>query len=612
MPQGDAVQEVKDRLDIVEVINGYVRLQRAGREFKGLCPFHSEKSPSFTVSEEKQVFFCFGCQAGGDMFEFIQKAEGLDFPQTLEMLAGRAGVELEDRGGGRRRGQERTRAREVNLLAAQYFHHVLLNHPSGGRGLRYLEKRGVEKETIEAFMVGYAPAGGRSWDNLLRFLRKKGISDEEAVKAGLALGGEGRRTIDRFRGRLMIPIRDETGTLIAFGGRAMDNTPPKYMNSPQTSIYDKGRTIFGLSEARKKVQEQDRALLVEGYFDVMMAHQNGIDIAVASSGTAFTDEQVKILRRSASELLVCLDTDEAGRQATRRVIEMASRAHMRVLVVELPNAKDPGEFFQRTPHLWGDAEGAALPGWEWWIGLELAEHNLSTADGRAAAAAALVGVLSRIPEETTLDVYCQFVAAKLSVDAANVLADVQRFRKSGGRARDFETVASIPVRAPAAPVPGAGAAVPRHAPEEDRLLAFLISRPPLAGRLLQELTAEEALGAEEFTELCARVVEVSAEGEGNLERHLELFSEEERQRIVRLSMTANAPGDEAELRAALADCVDRIRLKSYEAAMAELEKKIAGTGTGDDQGSRDGLLLEIHELAQRRSRLKMQLFQGRA
>ena len=611
MPQGDAVQEVKDRLDIVEVINGYVRLQRAGREYKGLCPFHSEKSPSFTVSQEKQLFFCFGCQAAGDMFAFIQKAEGLDFPQTLEMLAGKAGVELEDRRGGRRRSQERTRAREVNLLAAQYFHHVLLNHPSGARGLRYLEKRAVEKETIESFMVGYAPAGGRSWDSLLRFLRKKSISDEEAVKAGLALGGEGRRTIDRFRGRLMIPIRDETGTVIAFGGRAMDSTPPKYMNSPQTSIYDKGRTIFGLSAARKKMQEQDRALLVEGYFDVMMAHQNGIDIAVASSGTAFTEDQVKILRRSASELLVCLDTDEAGRQATGKVIEMASRAHMRVLVIELPNAKDPGEFFQRSPQLWGDAEGSALPGWEWWIGTVLAEHNLSTADGRSGAAANLVGVLSRIPEETTLDVYCQFVAAKLQVDAAHVLADVQRFRSSGGRARDFETVAAIPTQPPLSPAAAGASSGLRPAPEEDRLLAFLISRPPVAGQILQQLTADEPLGAGPFSELCGRIVEVSAEGKGTLERHLELFSEEERQRIVRLSMTASGPDDDSELRGALADCVDRIRLKSYEAAMAELERKIAGSGSGEGPGTRDGLLLEIHELAQRRSKLKTQIHQGR-
>ena len=215
MPSGDAKQEVKDRLDIVEVISGYVRLHRQGQELVGLCPFHSEKSPSFTVSREKQLWYCFGCSEGGDLFDFIMKAEAVDFPQALKMLADRAGVELEEhRGGGRKRAQEKQASKEANQLAAQYFHHILLNHRAGARGLRYLEKRGVEPETIETFQVGFAPVSA-SADNLLRFLRKKGVSDEEAVRAGLALPPRERSerapgsAIDRFRGRLMIPILDE-------------------------------------------------------------------------------------------------------------------------------------------------------------------------------------------------------------------------------------------------------------------------------------------------------------------------------------------------------------------------------------------------------------------
>ena len=609
MPSGDAKQEVKDRLDIVEVISGYVRLHRQGQELVGLCPFHSEKSPSFTVSREKQLWYCFGCSEGGDLFDFIMKAEAVDFPQALKMLADRAGVELEEhRGGGRKRAQDKQRSKEANQLAAQYFHHILLNHRVGARGLRYLEKRGVEPETIETFQVGFAPVSA-SADNLLRFLRKKGVSDEEAVRAGLALSPRERSerapgsAIDRFRGRLMIPILDESGTVIGFGGRAMDSTPPKYLNSPDTAIYQKGRTIFGLSHARKAIAKQERALLVEGYFDVMMAYQNGIDIAVASSGTAFTEDQVRMLRKIAQEVLVCLDSDDAGRAATMRVIEMISRAHMRALVVELPNAKDPGEFFQKTPQLWGDAEGLALPGWEWWINIALGAHNLATSSGRMVAAQSIVTVLSRIPEEATLDIFCQYTAERLKVDPARLLADIQTFRRTGLRPKDVDTIKVAPL---VAPMPGNGGN-----PEEDRLLALLLANPD-AGAILAELSQDEPVGSEGLRQLVAAVLEIGHGDEGGtLDRHLERFAEPERSRLVRLSLTSTPVIDPAELRAALADGVNRIRVIDYEAAMAALEERLRASGVGDDGGARNGLLDEHRQLAQRRARLRVQLFQGR-
>jgi DNA primase len=605
MATGDAVRDVKDRLDIVEVIGGYVRLQRAGRDYKGLCPFHSEKTPSFTVSHEKQVWFCFGCNEGGDMFSFVQKAEAVEFPQALQMLAEKAGVEIEERsgGGGRRRAQERQRAKEVNALAAQYFHHILLNHRAGTRGLRYLEKRGIEAETIAAFQVGFAPAGTRS-DNLLRFLTQRKVSEEEAVKAGVALGGDGRRAIDRFRGRLMFPIRDEQGAVIGFGGRAMDNQPPKYMNSPQTSIYDKGRVIYGLDAARKSISSGGRALLVEGYFDVLMSHQNGIDYAVASSGTAVTPDQLKALKRFATELYLCLDTDEAGRNATQRVIADAARSGLRVMVVELPNAKDPGEFFLKTPQLWLDAEGAALAGWEWWLKGILDRHNLGKPDGRDTAARAVIPVLSRIPEEATLDIYCQYAAQSLRVDAARLLADVQQYRKTGVAARpEPEAPAAVSISLPA------GRDIPGR-PEEDRILGLVLSHRD-AGKHLAELTEEESLGRPELEELCGRVSRlVETEGPDALERNLELFTAEERARLVRLSLVSRFTGEDVELRTALADCVNRIRLRNYEAAMAALEERLKATGVDEDSEARDELLHRHRELAHRRTSLKVQLFRG--
>ncbi|MDQ6747888.1 MAG: DNA primase [Candidatus Dormibacteraeota bacterium] len=606
MAPGDAVRDIKDRLDVVDVIGGYVRLQRAGRDYKGLCPFHSEKSPSFTVSTEKQVWYCFGCNEGGDMLSFVQKAEAVEFPQALQMLAEKAGVELEEHrgGGGRQRSQERNRAKEVNALAAQYFHHILLNHRAGSRGLRYLEKRAVAAETIAAFQVGFAPAGSKS-DNLLRFLAKHKVSDDEAVKAGVALPPRGAGgAIDRFRGRLMFPIRDEQGAVIGFGGRSMDNTPPKYMNSPQTAIYDKGRVIYGLDAAKKKISAEGRALLVEGYFDVLMCHQFGHDHAIASSGTAVTADQLKAVRRFATELYLCLDTDEAGKNATQRVIADAARSGMRVMVVELPNAKDPGDFFLRSPDAWQMAEDAATAGWEWWLKGILERYKLSSPDGRDTAARAVIPVLSRIPEEATLDIYCQYAAQSLRVDPARLLADVQHYRKTGRAARpEPEAPAVVSISIPA------GAEIPGR-PEEDRLLGLMLSHAT-TGSLLAEITADEPLERPELEELCRRVSElVESAGPDALERNLERFSEEERPRLVRLSLVSRFTGAEAELRNALADCVNRIRLRNYEAAMAALEDRLKASGVGEDSGARDVLLNEHRQLAKRRASLRVQLFRG--
>jgi len=276
---------------------------------------------------------------------------------------------------------------------------------------------------------------------------------------------------------------------------------------------------------------------------------------------------------------------------------------MRALVVELPNAKDPGEFFQKTPQLWGDAEGLALPGWEWWINIALGAHNLATSSGRMVAAQSIVTVLSRIPEEATLDIFCQYTAERLKVDPARLLADIQTFRRTGLRPKDVDTVKVAPL---VAPMPGNGGN-----PEEDRLLALLLANPD-AGAILAELSQDEPVGSEGLRQLVAAVLEIGHGDEGGtLDRHLERFAEPERSRLVRLSLTSTPVIDPAELRAALADGVNRIRVIDYEAAMAALEERLRASGVGDDGGARNGLLDEHRQLAQRRARLRVQLFQGR-
>jgi len=259
----DAVQEIKDRLDLVDLVSEHLRLQKAGRDLKGLCPFHQEKTPSFYVSPEKQLWHCYGCQKGGDHFTFIQDIEHVDFKGALRLLAGKTGVVLEESpGAGRQRELKRTIQR-LNLLAAQYFHHILLENPAGQKALIQLESRGVTRASMTEFQLGFAPAGQRK-DNLVRFLRKHGVSDRELVDAGLAIRPDsGGELWDRFRQRIMIPIHDEHSELVAFGGRVIDDTAqPKYLNTSQTALYDKGRTLFNLHRARKSIHEMKHLSLI--------------------------------------------------------------------------------------------------------------------------------------------------------------------------------------------------------------------------------------------------------------------------------------------------------------------------------------------------------------
>jgi len=603
----DAINDIKARLGIVEVIQARTPLQRSGRNYKGLCPFHAEKSPSFVVFPETQSYHCFGCGANGDLLAFVMNTEGLEFRDALARLARQAGVDIAPRDSNEAAAErQRDRLYEACGAAALYYHNLLLRSAAAGAqaARAYAESRGLTDETLARFLIGYAPD---SWDATSMYLRERGYTNPELLEAGLIIARDGPDAgyFDRFRARLTFPIRDVRGRVTGFGARALDDRPPKYMNSPQTSIYDKGRVIYGLDSARKTISAGGRALLVEGYFDVLMCHQNGVDYAVASSGTAFTSDQHKAIRRFATELYLCLDTDEAGQSATQRVIADASRSGMRVMVARLENAKDLADFFIRSPEIWDEAViGRATAGWEWWIKGILDRHKLSSPDGRDTAARAVIPVLSRIPEEATLDIYCQYAAQSLRVDPARLLADVQQYRKTGRVANPQpEPVASINISLPA------GREIPGR-PEEDRLLGLMLSHRA-AGPLLAELTVEEPIGRPELEDLCLRVGNlVAAEGPDVLERNLHLFEEAERGRLVRLSLVSRFTGEETELKVALADCLNRIRLRNYEAAMAAREERLKASGVEEDNGARDGLLNEHRQLARRRAALRVQLFRG--
>jgi DNA primase len=330
----DNVQEIKERLDIVEVIGDYVRLRKVGKNFRGLCPFHNEKTPSFYVSPERQTFHCFGCGHGGDVFTFIMDVENLEFREALEILAKRAGVELSD-GNRIQRGKS---LYSVMDLASQFYQRSI-HSGRGEMARKYLAKRNITADELSLFEIGWALP---SWDALWKYLQAQGISYNDALECGLVL--EGRHgAYDRFRGRVMFPVRDIMGKLVAFGGRLVDGDGAKYINSPENSIYSKRKNLYLLHKAKAAIRDRKRSILVEGYMDALRLHLNGYNETVASLGTSLTEEQASLLKRLADKCYICYDSDAAGQDATLRGMYILQSSGLDVYIVELPEGKDPDD-----------------------------------------------------------------------------------------------------------------------------------------------------------------------------------------------------------------------------------------------------------------------------
>ena len=603
-PKHDAVQEIKDRLDLADLISEHLRLQKAGRDLKGLCPFHQEKTPSLYVSPEKQLWHCYGCQKGGDHFTFIQEIEHVDFRTALRLLAEKTGVELEESpGAGRQRELKKTIER-LNLLAAQYFHHILLENAAGQKALIQLESRGITRAAMKEFQLGYAPAGQRK-DNLVRFLRKHNATDTEMVEAGLAVRAEANRDLwDRFRQRIMIPIHDERGEMTAFGGRVTDDSQqPKYLNTSQTALYDKGRTLFNLHRARKSIHELKHAVLMEGYFDAITAWQAGVPNVVTTSGTALTEHQVRLLKRETQELLIAFDRDDAGRTATQRAIELASKSGIHIKVVRVPQGKDPDDYLRAHPDGWTSLREHALAEWEYLLRQALERLDLTEADDRRRGAELVIPVLARIPEASVLEIYAQQAAAWLRIEPAALLRDVQALRSG--------KVPPPPVtRRPVSeqrfsPVPAGKTGTVTK--DEGYLLGLLIARPDLVLEVAGELKSidfSNAVYESIFARLQRMVHEQATVAPLD---HLSEFTAEE-QRLLARAALAEYPeldsGSEDALKQSLEQCLQTTKINAAQRQLKAVEAELrAARATGDE--SRLVTLMEEHgRLAREREALK--------
>ncbi len=394
--------EIKSRLDIIEVIGEYLQLRQAGTNWRASCPFHNEKTPSFMVSRDKQIWHCFGCGEGGDVFGFVMKIEGVEFPEALRILAQKAGVVLKRQDPALV--NQRTRLLDLLDSAARFYHRFLREAPEAAPARDYLKERKLTEETVDDFFLGYAPDAKQSgWETLIKFLIQKGYSDNEIFLAGLSVKKErGVGFYDRFRGRIIFPIRDVHGAIVGFTARVLpqfdDGQLGKYINTPQTMVYNKSQILYGLDRAKSEIRKQDLAVMVEGNMDVIASHQAGVTNVVASSGTALTTEQIKLIKRYSNNLAIAFDTDPAGETAAERGIEAALAAGLNIRVVIVPQGKDPDECIKKDPADWIEAIQRARSIMDYYFEKTLARADLSQVEDKKKVAKILLGVIAKIPD----------------------------------------------------------------------------------------------------------------------------------------------------------------------------------------------------------------------
>jgi len=418
------IDEIKNRLDIVEVVSSYIKLQKAGANFRAVCPFHSEKKPSLFVSPVRQIWHCFGCSKGGDIFGFVREIEGVEFGDALRILAQKAGVELKRQDPKLK--TERNRLYEICELTCRFFEKQLEASSTGQEAEKYLSDRGINKESLKKWRVGYAPA---VWQGLSDFLNSRGYQKEEIEKAGLALTSEKGSFYDRFRGRIIFPIFDLSSQVIGFGGRIFKEKDKqeiaKYVNTPQTLLYDKGRLLYGLDKAKVAIRKSDACILVEGYVDAIMAFQSGTENVVATSGTALTSFQLKILKRYSNNLLTAFDMDVAGDSATKRGIDLAQAQGFNVKIITMSRGQDPADIIAQDSNIWQQKIAEAKSILQFYFENTFSRFDVTTPEGKRDISKIILPVIKRVPNIIERTHWVQELAKKLGVKEEIVEAELK-------------------------------------------------------------------------------------------------------------------------------------------------------------------------------------------
>lgn len=489
------INEVFAENDIVDYVSQYVALKKTGKDYSGLCPFHKEKSPSFHVSREKQLYHCFGCGASGNLVQFVQRTEGLDFVEALKLLADRAGIVLpeEDNRVDYALHEKKQRIYQMNQAAARYFHHVLTETPEGAPGLSYFQERRLSPKTIRSYGLGFAPD---EYTALFDHMKTLGYSEEELLEAGLITKRE-ERVFDRFRNRVIFPIIDLRGNVIGFGGRIMGDAKeqngfklPKYLNSAETPVFHKGRNLFSLNLAKKAQAPQ--IILAEGYMDVISVYQAGVHNVVATLGTALTEDQARLLMKYCNEILLCYDSDEAGQKATIRAIEIINSVNGKARVIRLRGAKDPDEYIKANgAEAFRHAVAQSVPSTEYRISLARTHFNLDAPEGKIGFVQEAAEVLCNLGDAVEVDAYVKQVSAETEISKEAIYSEYKK--KAAQKKRQQMPAPSRtlrPVQNPGADEPAPRIATPSELAEK-KLLNLMIQKKKYMQTVFSSLTPED-------------------------------------------------------------------------------------------------------------------------
>jgi DNA primase len=589
----EKVSEIRDRSSILEVVSDYVTLKKAGKNHRGLCPFHSEKTPSFMVNEEKQIFHCFGCGEGGDVFTFLMKVGHFSFPQAMEELAKRYGVKLPSRELSTTQKKEMAKREalfQINQIASEYFHDLLTKRREGEEGRRYLSQRGISQEVIAEHRLGYSTD---RWDGLVRYLQEKKVSLEMAWELGLIFPKKKEGWYDAFRGRILFPIFDLHQRIVGFGGRVIREGQPKYLNSPESSIYHKGEILYGLHVAKRYAAEKDCVIIVEGYFDLLTLHQYGLKHSVATLGTALTTQHIRTLKRYTKNLITVFDADQAGIQATLRSLPLFLEEEVVGKTIALPKGEDPDGFLrQGNLEDFGKRVEQALPLIDFFFERLMKTTDLKSVDGKVKVAKEGVALLAKIPDKIRRDFYVKALAERLDIQESFLYEMLRSSPKEPSKAGEDLRKSSMDKTFPKS---------------EEMVVRLMVQHPEFISTLSKEEIFKEFENP--ILQKMAEALEDLYQRKGRLDlpEALANFEEDLKGRLCEFAFQESGleGGDREKI---LQDCIQKIREKRLKKEKGELLKKIKEAEKQPEGKRLVPLLKEHQELAKKERSLQKDSF----
>ncbi|GAB6138313.1 DNA primase [Halanaerobaculum tunisiense] len=588
----DLIEKIRYSNDLVEIANEYTKLKSKGSSYMGLCPFHQEKTPSFNVNPDRQLYYCFGCGVGGNIFNFVMEVEGLSFVEAVEYLADKANIDLPDQETSvqnRKKRNQRQQLLEIHKLATRFYQYLLLESDIGEVGYKYLKERGFTEEIMEKFKLGFAPD---RWEQLYKFLQKKGYSDEILAKSGLVIPRKNSAGYyDRFRNRILFTICNHRGQPIGFGGRVLSpDDEPKYLNSPQTTVFDKSYNLYGLDQAKQSIRQQEEAIVMEGYTDVITAYQHGIKNVVASLGTSLTQGQAELLHRYAEKVYIAYDADIAGAEATVRGLDVLKKEGLAVEVIQLPVDQDPDDFIKAEgASSWQELIKQAVPLVQFKIDNVLEANTLQDVDDKLAIVEELLPILANIEADIERDEYSKLVAAELNIDLGVLKKEVNHYRNyrvQSNQDRKKQTRYNInndlAEELDDKQVSGYDSAV-------EGLIKIVINHPEFITKLQQELSPND-FNNNKYQQIISHIYNYAAESDRFVVADLveQVEAEELKNLLLKLSVEGVVNGD---LNKMFADHISKV--KEY-----QLRMKIASLDSEIKQAEAENNVSKLNQLLQ--------------